>query len=160
MVGFEVLKGRGRECPRAKTAEISWVREEKTVQAARLYDTTNPSLFLAGITTDHLMESFHVAGGVGVLIALTGNEDVSGGNYFKPGFGEYFWKDEEEYLHFLLRPREMTSRDMREKGASKFPGAIGRMKIRPWQMSGADPFAEGCFEKDRPDQPVCFRLDL
>lgn len=86
-LGFEPLRERVREYPPQKAAEITWVPQKKIIQAARMYATTKPASLLAGVTIDQLMESLHVARALAVLIALTGNVDVPGGNYFKPAFG-------------------------------------------------------------------------
>ena len=86
-LGFEELRERAREYTPRRAAEITWIPEEKIIQAARMYATTRPASLLAGVTIDQLMESLHVARALTVLIALTGNVDIPGGNYFKPGFG-------------------------------------------------------------------------
>jgi thiosulfate reductase/polysulfide reductase chain A len=86
-LGFEQLRKRAEEYSPKKVSEITWIPSEKIVQAARMYATTKPASLLAGVTIDQLMESLHVARALAILIALTGNVDVPGGNYFKHAFG-------------------------------------------------------------------------
>jgi anaerobic selenocysteine-containing dehydrogenase len=78
--GFEQLRERVKEYPLKKVSEITWVTEENIRQAAMMYATLKP----ASLNT-HMGLSMHVNAiqsirAVHLLMALTGNIDVKGGN--------------------------------------------------------------------------------
>jgi len=78
--GFEQLKERVKEYPVKKVSEITWVPEEDIRQAANMYATTKPAslaLYMGLAQNTNAMQAMRA---VHLLIALTGNVDVKGGN--------------------------------------------------------------------------------
>jgi len=78
--GFEQLKERVKEYPVRKVSEITWVPEEDIGQAATMYATLKPAslAFYMGLSMNtNAMQAMRA---VHLLIALTGNVDVKGGN--------------------------------------------------------------------------------
>ena len=80
--GFEQLKERVREYPIRKVSEITWVPEEDIRQAATMYATLKPAslaLYMGLSMTTNAVQAMRA---IHLLIALTGNVDVKGGNLF------------------------------------------------------------------------------
>ena len=114
-VGFEELRQRAKSYTPEKAEEITWVPRADIIAAARLYANHGPSGILAGVTIDQLIESLQAARALSILIAVTGNADIPGGNYFRPSFGIV----EERELSLVDQfPEEMTEKRL---GASEFP---------------------------------------
>jgi len=78
--GFEQLKERVQEYPVEKVAEITWIPEEKIIEAARLYAKSKPAALKWGLPLDMLSNATQTSRAVHLLMALTGNIDVPGGN--------------------------------------------------------------------------------
>jgi thiosulfate reductase / polysulfide reductase chain A len=83
--GFEDLRIRAREYPLSKVADITWCDPELIARAARLYATTRPGCILWGNGLEHAgRNSFQSIRAVLILMGITGNLDVPGGNVFYP----------------------------------------------------------------------------
>jgi anaerobic selenocysteine-containing dehydrogenase len=80
--GFEKLEERVKEYPVDKVAEITWVPTEKIKQAARLYATTKPAVLHHRVAVEQNINSTQTDRALAIMIALTGNIDVPGGNLF------------------------------------------------------------------------------
>jgi len=114
-VGFEELRQRAMNYTPEKAEEITWVPREDIIAAAKLYAGNGPSGILAGVAIDQLIESLQAARAISILIAITGNADIPGGNYFRPSFGIV----EERELSLVDQfPAEMTKKRL---GGSKYP---------------------------------------
>jgi thiosulfate reductase / polysulfide reductase chain A len=84
-LGFDELRSRAREYPLSKVADITWCDPELIARAARLYATTKPGCILWGNGLDHVgRNAFQSIRAVLVLMGITGNLDVPGGNVFYP----------------------------------------------------------------------------
>jgi len=80
--GFDQLKERVKEYPPEKVAEITWIPEEKIVEAARLYATSKPASIQWGVKGGD-MEGVNASSMMHakcILRAITGNLDVPGGD--------------------------------------------------------------------------------
>ena len=89
--GFDKLKEHVKTFPPEQVAEITWVPPDKIREAARLYATTKPAVFHHRVAVEHNINSTQTNRAFVILIALTGNIDVKGGNLFtvRPkGFGD------------------------------------------------------------------------
>ncbi len=83
--GFEELRSRAREYTLAKVADITWCDPELIARAARLYATTRPGCILWGNGLEHGgRNAFQSIRAVLILMGITGNVDVPGGNVFYP----------------------------------------------------------------------------
>ena len=78
--GFDQLRERVKEYPVEKVAEITWVPAEKIREAARTYATTKPAVMHHRVAIEHNINSTQTCRALAILIALTGNLDVPGGN--------------------------------------------------------------------------------
>ena len=83
--GFDALKERVKEYPLDKVAEITWCNAEDIRAAARLYARTKPATIAWGNGTDQLgVNTFQATRALLILMGITGNLDVPGGNCFWP----------------------------------------------------------------------------
>ncbi len=78
--GFDRLREHVKEYPPEKVAEITWIPAEKIREAARLYATTKPAVLHHRVAVEHNINSTQTNRALAMLIALTGNIDVKGGN--------------------------------------------------------------------------------
>ena len=86
--GFEDLKKRVQDYPPSKVAEITWIPEEKIVEAARFYAQSKPAAIQWGLAVDMTKEATAAGMAISDLWAITGNLDVPGGNQVVvPPFG-------------------------------------------------------------------------
>ena len=83
--GFDELKERVKEYPVDKVAEITWCNADDIRAAARLYARTKPATIAWGNGTDQLgVNTFQATRALLILMGITGNLDVPGGNCFWP----------------------------------------------------------------------------
>jgi len=78
-VGFDKLKHHVQDYPLERVAEITWVPADLIVRAGRLYAANRPGHIAWGNALDHQLNSFQVARALSILMALTGNLGVPGG---------------------------------------------------------------------------------
>lgn len=84
-LGFEELRKRVREYPLSKVADLTWCDPEQIAAAARLYAQTSPAAIVWGNGTDHIGRNvFQSIRALLILMGITGNIDVPGGNVFYP----------------------------------------------------------------------------
>lgn len=83
--GFDALRERAREYPLARVADITWCDPEIIARAARLYASTHPGCIVWGNGLEHAgSNAFQSIRAVLILMGITGNIDVPGGNVFYP----------------------------------------------------------------------------
>lgn len=80
--GFEELKDHVKQYPLDRVADITWLPEEKIKQAAMLYATTKPAALHHRVAIEHNINSTQTCRACAILVALSGNIDVPGGNIF------------------------------------------------------------------------------
>jgi anaerobic selenocysteine-containing dehydrogenase len=78
--GFDQLKERVKKFPIEKVAELTWVPPEKISAAARMYATTKPASLHHRQAIEHCLNSTQNCRSLAILVAITGNLDVPGGN--------------------------------------------------------------------------------
>ncbi len=78
--GFDKLKEHVKKFPPEKVADITWVPPNLIREAARLYATTKPAALHARAGTEQNINSIQTGRALAIMIALTGNIDVKGGN--------------------------------------------------------------------------------
>jgi thiosulfate reductase / polysulfide reductase chain A len=82
--GFEHLRDRVREYTPEKVSEITWIPKEKIIAAARLYGESKPSAIEWGTSLDQQSNTFQTDRAILLLMAISGNLDVPGGDVFWP----------------------------------------------------------------------------
>jgi thiosulfate reductase/polysulfide reductase chain A len=88
-VGFEKLAQRVQDYPPERVSEVTWIPEEQIRKAARMYATIRPAALHHRVALEMNINSFQSCRSAAILIALTGNFDVKGGNVvpcYPPGF--------------------------------------------------------------------------
>ena len=83
--GFPELVGHLHQYPLDRVSEITWVPKEEIVKASRLLSQAKPSCIQWGNALEHNVNSFQCARALLILMALTGNLEVPGGNVNRPG---------------------------------------------------------------------------
>ena len=78
--GFDTLVQRVKEYTPEKVADITWVPGNMIREAARMYATTKPASHYHRIGIEQNVNSTQTARAFNILIAITGNIDVKGGN--------------------------------------------------------------------------------
>ena len=74
-----------KDYPLDKVADITWCDPEMIAHAARTYATSRPGCIVWGNGTDQLgNNTFQATRSLLILMGLTGNLDVPGGNVFYP----------------------------------------------------------------------------
>ncbi len=102
--GFDKLAERAREYPPEKVAEITWVPAEKIKEAARMYATNKPAAAINGMGIEQAQQAVEVMHARYILLAITGNLDIEGGEYL-PGPGRLVpWP--ELVVHEALSPEQ------------------------------------------------------
>ena len=124
-VGFEELKQRVQEYSPERVEEITWVPREKIIEAARLYATTKPATIEVVVAIEQNADTISIARALAMLIGITGNYDVPGGNVVQmpvkvPGTPEMIAKDQ--------IPKE---RHERRCGSKEYPFLAGEVSIVP-----------------------------
>ncbi|MGD9951986.1 MAG: molybdopterin-dependent oxidoreductase, partial [Burkholderiales bacterium] len=83
--GFDALRERAREYPLSRVADLTWCDPELIARAARLYAGTRPGCIVWGNGLEHAgSNAFQSIRAVLILMGITGNIDVPGGNVFYP----------------------------------------------------------------------------
>ena len=86
-VGFDKLKSHVQDYTPEKVAEITWVPANLIAKAARLYANNRPAYIEWGNALDHQLTSFQIGRALSILMAITGNLGVPGGELETAGSG-------------------------------------------------------------------------
>lgn len=78
--GFPDLKEHLQQYPLDKVSEITWIPKERIIETARLFSRTKPACIQWGNALEHNLNSFQCARALLILMAISGNLDVPGGN--------------------------------------------------------------------------------
>lgn len=89
-VGFDKLKAHVQDYSPEKVAHITFVPADSIVNAARLYAGNRPGHIEWGNALDQNLNSFQTCRAISILMALTGNLDVPGGEIESHGSGFRF----------------------------------------------------------------------
>ncbi len=79
-IGFEKLKEFVQDYPPEKVEEITWVPAETIKEIARMYATTKPACISPRNSLDQHTNASCAIRAINILMAITGNLDVKGGN--------------------------------------------------------------------------------
>jgi anaerobic selenocysteine-containing dehydrogenase len=83
--GFPELKEHLQQYPLDKVSEITWIPKDKIIEAARLFSKTRPACIQWGNALEHSINSVQCARALLILMAISGNLDVPGGNVNRQG---------------------------------------------------------------------------
>ena len=83
--GFPQLREHLRHYSLDKVSEITWVSKDCIIEAARLYSRTKPASLQWGNAIEHNINSFQCARALLILMTITGNLDIPGGNVNRVG---------------------------------------------------------------------------
>jgi anaerobic selenocysteine-containing dehydrogenase len=78
-VGFKELKDHVQLYPPEKVAEITWIPEDMIIKAARMYAANKPSYIDYGNALEQTINSFQAPRAIAILMAITGNIGIPGG---------------------------------------------------------------------------------
>jgi len=78
--GFDKLKEHIKAYPPEKAAEITWLSAAKIKEAARLFALTKPATVHHRVAVEHNLSSTQADRALVILVAITGNLGVKGGN--------------------------------------------------------------------------------
>jgi len=79
-IGFEKLQERVEEYTPERVSEITWIPPHMIIEAAEIYATTKPAVLHHRVAIEHNINSTQTDRALIILIAITGNIDVKGGN--------------------------------------------------------------------------------
>ena len=82
--GFPELMDHLQQYPIDRVSETTWVPKEQIVEAAHLFSQTKPACIQWGNALEHNRNSFQCARALLILMAITGNLEVPGGNVNRP----------------------------------------------------------------------------
>ena len=122
-VGFEKLKAHVQDYSPEQVAEITWVPADSIVRATRLYAAERPGHIEWGNALDQTVNSFQAGRVISILMALTGNLGVAGGEIeaFGSGFRDGDTDRESAQIGIrgrwshLLELRDALPREKRQK---------------------------------------------
>jgi anaerobic selenocysteine-containing dehydrogenase len=80
--GFDELRQMLKDYPLDKIAQITGIGQEKIKEAARLFAATKPGCIKVGSGLEHHTNGVQTIRAINILLAITGNIDVDGGNTF------------------------------------------------------------------------------
>ena len=81
-VGFDKLVKHVQVYTPQRVEELTWVPAEMIVNIAHLYSTSGPAAISPGIALEHCTNGIQTLRAIAILIAITGNFDVEGGNSY------------------------------------------------------------------------------
>jgi len=121
-VGFEELRKRVQEYPVDRVAEITWVPKDDILTAARMFATLKPASCHNRIGLQMNTNVVQTLRAVALLVAITGNVDVKGGNLL-PNWPRGF-----KGLGDLLRDIRLPNED-EAIGAKEYPLLTGSKSL-------------------------------
>lgn len=120
--GFDELKERVGEYPVERVAEITWVQQEKIVQAARMYASSKPAALQWGVPIDFAPEGLTVATAISYLWAITGNVDNPGGMVIlRNAFGITPYPMSQESIRAMYGYMMPEAQYAKKIGSDRFP---------------------------------------
>jgi anaerobic selenocysteine-containing dehydrogenase len=116
--GFEQLRDRVRRYPVDRVAEITGLPRDAIVEAARIYATTKPACMFARNGITRKPNATQTCRGITILIALTGNIDIPGGNFLPKRVDGFISRGELFYGKKWRLPQGVEAQAL---GAAEFP---------------------------------------
>lgn len=81
-VGFDKLREHVKKYSPEVVEKITWVPAETIRKFATMYATNKPAAIAQGVSLDHCSNGVHNSRTISILIAITGNLDIPGGNIY------------------------------------------------------------------------------
>jgi len=81
-IGFDELKEHVRKYSPEAVEGITWVSAKTIRQIARIYSTSKPATIAQGVSLDHSTNGVQTSRAISIMVAITGNLDVLGGNTY------------------------------------------------------------------------------
>jgi anaerobic selenocysteine-containing dehydrogenase len=83
-LGFDKLAEHVKDYPPEAVAKITGVPAAQIRQFARMYATARPATISQDVALDHSVNGVQNSRAISILVAITGNLDVTGGNVYNP----------------------------------------------------------------------------
>ena len=83
-VGFDRLVEHVKDYTPDKVEAITWVSAETVRNMARIYAANKPGSISLGVAMDHSTNGIQAIRAITILVAITGNIDIPGGNIYVP----------------------------------------------------------------------------
>ncbi len=80
--GFDKLREQVKKYSPEVVEKITWVPAKAIRQFARIYATSKPATISQGVSLDHCTNGVQNSRAISILIAITGNLDILGGNIY------------------------------------------------------------------------------
>lgn len=87
--GFDELREHVKAFPPEEVSDTTWLPVEQIKEAARLYATTKPGALHHRVAIEHNLNSTQTNRALLILIAITGNLGIAGGNLLPTGIPGY-----------------------------------------------------------------------
>ncbi|MFC1980087.1 molybdopterin-dependent oxidoreductase [Chloroflexota bacterium] len=116
-IGFDELRKRVQDFPPQKVADITWLKADDIVRAARMYATIKPSCLYSSAALEMENNSVQALRGLASLVAITGQLDVKGANVFQ-AFPKGFLPS---FFYFRKKFRPSDEIEEQRLGAKEFP---------------------------------------
>lgn len=123
--GFEELRKRVREYSPERVEEITWVPREKIREAGRMYATTKPASIMVCVAIEQNADTISTSRALAMLIGITGNIDVPGGNVFMMPVKVMGLPE------MILKERLTKEQHERRLGSKEFPFLAGEASLVP-----------------------------
>ena len=81
-IGFDRLKEHVKKYSPEVIEKITWVPAEIVREIARIYATSKPATISQGESIDHCINGVQTCRAISILVAITGNLDITGGNVY------------------------------------------------------------------------------
>jgi anaerobic selenocysteine-containing dehydrogenase len=81
-LGFDKLQAHVKEYSPEAVAGVTGISADRIRQFARMYATNKPATITQGVSLDHCINGVQNSRAVSILIAITGNLDITGGNTY------------------------------------------------------------------------------
>lgn len=85
-VGFDRLVEHVKDYSPERVENITWVKAEDIRQIARTYAKSKPASIAPGISLEHCTNGIQTIRAISILMAITGNFDIPGGNRYATPF--------------------------------------------------------------------------
>ncbi|MFC1906757.1 molybdopterin-dependent oxidoreductase [Chloroflexota bacterium] len=90
--GFEKLAEHVKKYSPEDVEKITWVPADTVREIARMYAASKPAAIAQGVSLDHCLGGVQNSRAVAILMAITGNLDVPGGNVYLPTLRMTQWR--------------------------------------------------------------------
>jgi anaerobic selenocysteine-containing dehydrogenase len=81
-IGFDELREEVKDYSPEAVERMTWVPAETIRQIARMYSTSKPATIAQGVSLDHCINGVQTSRAISIMVAITGNLDVLGGNTY------------------------------------------------------------------------------